>query len=113
MAGRPGKLATMLPVGTSATGTVRGMKTFEIDGSRFSTLEGFFEEFSAQVIPGAAWGKNFNALDDVLHGGFGIPEEGYALRWKNSAISKRTLGAAFGTIVDIFRSHRDIPLELE
>jgi RNAse (barnase) inhibitor barstar len=92
---------------------LRGMKIFEIDGSRFSTLEGFFEEFSAQVIPGAAWGKNLNALDDVLHGGFGTPEEGYALRWKNSAISKRTLGAAFGTIVDIFRSHDDIPLKLE
>jgi hypothetical protein len=52
------------------------MKTFEIDGSRFSTLEGFFEEFSAQVIPGATWGKNLNALDDVLRGGFGTPEGG-------------------------------------
>jgi RNAse (barnase) inhibitor barstar len=89
------------------------MKTFEIDGSKFSTLERFFEEFSAQVIPEATWGKNFDALDDVLYGGFGTPEEGYALRWKSSVISKRTLGAAFGTIVDIFRSHRDIPLKLE
>jgi hypothetical protein len=35
--------------------------TYEIDGSRFATLEGFYDEVSRVLIPGADWGRN---LDD-------------------------------------------------
>src|SRR6267143_7222749 len=30
----------------------------EIDGSRFDTLNGFWEEISVLLIPGASWGRN-------------------------------------------------------
>ena len=68
------------------------MKTIEIDGSRFDDLDGFFEEFGARAIPGMPWGRNLDALNDVLGGGFGTPDDGFALIWRNSNLSRRRLG---------------------
>lgn len=68
------------------------MKTYTIDGARFSDLEGFFEEVSSQVIPGVEWGKSLNAFNDILRGGFGTPEDGFSLRWENSELSRVRLG---------------------
>ena len=45
----------------------------EIDGARFDSLSGFWNEISACVIPGFKWGHNFDALNDILQGGFGTP----------------------------------------
>ena len=44
------------------------------------------------LIPGAKWGKNLDAFNDILRGGFGTPEEGFVLKWLNSSISKDCLG---------------------
>ena len=41
---------------------------YEIDGRRFSTLEGFYDEASRLVTPGADWGHNLDALNDNLRG---------------------------------------------
>jgi RNAse (barnase) inhibitor barstar len=65
---------------------------YEIDGSRFSTLEGFYDEISNVLIPGAKWGHNLDAFNDILRGGFGTPEGGFVLRWANSALSRDRLG---------------------
>ena len=65
---------------------------YEIDGSRFSTLEGFFAEISEVLIPGEYWGHNLDAFNDILRGGFGTPEEGFRLVWKNSDLSRERLG---------------------
>jgi RNAse (barnase) inhibitor barstar len=64
----------------------------EIDGERFSTLEEFFEHFQEQALEGVSWGKNLDAFNDVLRGGFGTPDGGFVLRWKNHQISKQRLG---------------------
>ena len=69
-----------------------GVTIYEIDGGEFSTLEEFFEEFGRAVIPGFQWGRNLDALDDVLYGGFGTPDEGFVLRWKNHDLSRQRLG---------------------
>jgi RNAse (barnase) inhibitor barstar len=66
--------------------------TYEIDGTRFSTLEEFFEEISRVLIPGAEWGHNLDAFNDILRGGFGTPEGGFVLRWLNSDLSRQRLG---------------------
>jgi len=71
--------------------TVQKM-TFEINGGNFSSLEEFFEEVGRVLIPGEDWGKNLDALEDVLRGGFGTPDEGFVIRWRNSAISRERLG---------------------
>jgi len=63
----------------------------EIDGSRFKTLDDFWEEISACLIPGARWGRNFDAFNDILRGGFGTPEGGFRLKWLNFQISRRNL----------------------
>lgn len=68
------------------------MKTYRIDGKRFSSLEGFYKEISRVLVPGVYWGHNLDAFNDILRGGFGTPDEGFALIWENSETSKRSLG---------------------
>jgi RNAse (barnase) inhibitor barstar len=67
-------------------------KTFTIDGKNFSTLEGFYVEISSVLIPGASWGMNLDAFNDLLRGGFGTPEDGFILVWANSGLSRDKLG---------------------
>ena len=64
---------------------------YEIDGQEFSNLEEFYDVVSRVLIPGAEWGRNLDAFNDILRGGFGTPEGGFILRWKNSAESKERL----------------------
>jgi RNAse (barnase) inhibitor barstar len=63
-----------------------------IDGERFGDLQGFYDEVSQQLIPGADWGRNLDAFNDILRGGFGIPDGGFVLCWRNSDRSRRALG---------------------
>ena len=67
------------------------MKIYEIDGESFSTLEEFYDEID-RVMSLAHWGRNLDALDDVLQGGFGTPDDGFTVRWKNHKASKGRLG---------------------
>ena len=69
-------------------------REYVIDGTRFSTLEGFYAEIGRGLIPDVGWGENLNAFNDILRGGFGTPPEGFTLRWRNSDISRRNLGSA-------------------
>jgi RNAse (barnase) inhibitor barstar len=66
--------------------------TYEIDGRRFATLEAFYDEISQVLIPEADWGRNLDAFNDILRGGFGTPEGGFVLRWVNSDVSRHRLG---------------------
>ncbi len=65
---------------------------YEIDGANFSTLEEFYDEVSRVLIPNVSWGRNVDAFNDILRGGFGTPDWGFVLRWKNSTLSKDRLG---------------------
>lgn len=67
------------------------MITYEIDGERFSTLEEFFNEVD-HVLRLGGWGHNLDAFNDVLRGGFGTPEEGFTIQWKNHKLSRERLG---------------------
>lgn len=71
---------------------MRVKTTFEIDGRDFSTLEEFYDVISRTLIPGAIWGHNLDAFDDILRGGFGTPNDGFVLRWRNSELSRLRLG---------------------
>ena len=64
----------------------------EIDGARFNTLDSFWDEISTRLIPGAKWGRNFDAFNDILRGGFGTPAGGFRLRWANFQRSRDALG---------------------
>ena len=63
-----------------------------LDGKRITSLEAFYDEISRVVIPGAKWGRNLDAFNDILRGGFGTPAGGYTLRWQDSEVSKAALG---------------------
>ena len=67
---------------------------YEIDGARFATLDEFYNEVSTVIIPGTNWGRNLDAFDDILRGGFGTPDGGFTIRWRNHAISRECLGYA-------------------
>lgn len=67
-------------------------REFQIDGTLFSDLQGFFDQISERLIPGADWGRNLDAFNDILRGGFGTPDEGFVLVWLNSAESQKRLG---------------------
>lgn len=48
--------------------------------------------FGKAVLGSTQYGGNLDAFNDVLRGGFGSPEGGFVLRWKNSEASKHNLG---------------------
>ncbi|MCC6741170.1 MAG: barstar family protein [Planctomycetia bacterium] len=79
-------------------------RVFILDGTRFSTLDGFYDEVSRVLVPGAKWGRNLDAFNDILRGGFGTPAGGFVLRWTHAGRSRRTL-PRFGTLVEIIRVH--------
>ena len=66
--------------------------TYELDGNNFDTLDEFYDEVSRVLIPGEQWGRNLDAFNDILRGGFGTPDEGFLLIWKNAARSREKLG---------------------
>ncbi len=68
--------------------------TRELDGARIDTLEQFWDEVERVLIPGADWGRNLDAFNDILRGGFGTPEGGFVLVWKEAERSRRMLGYA-------------------
>ena len=67
--------------------------------------EEFYDEIDRVMHP-QTWGHNLDAFNDILRGGFGTPEEGFTLRWKNHSISKARLGyPAFDWLIEIIRKH--------
>ena len=77
-----------------------------INGARFTTIDGFYDEVERVLIPKVEWGRNLGAFADILAGGFGTPEAGFTLRWLNSERSRKSLGSVtFDTLVSIIRDY--------
>ena len=68
-------------------------RVFEIDGERLVSLESFYDEVGTKLGL-APWGRNLDAFNDILRGGFGTPEGGFVLRWTSSQRSREMLGYA-------------------
>ena len=71
-------------------------KEIIIDGNNFANLTEFYDEVENKLTKGLDWkiGRNLDALNDVLRGGFGIHayEEPILIRWINADKSKKDLG---------------------
>jgi RNAse (barnase) inhibitor barstar len=100
------------------------MKKIDIDGGRFSNLTGFYDEVERCLTSGSGWniGRNLDAFDEVLEGGFGVHEVGehIEINWLNHKRSKLKLG--YGETVKYFQdilgkchpsAKRDVKHELE
>ena len=79
---------------------------FTIDGRRFSNMAGFYDEVEQVFICGLDWkiGRNLNAFNDILRGGFGRHEDGQPIhiQWLAYEKSVRNLGKeTMDTIVEI------------
>lgn len=68
-----------------------GLPELVLDGASFDDLAGFFAAVS-QTLGAVGWGRNLDAFNDILRGGFGTPEEGFVLRWAHSDLSAQRLG---------------------
>ncbi|HEV8633461.1 MAG TPA: barstar family protein [Chloroflexota bacterium] len=70
-----------------------GRAVYEIPGDRIASLEDFYREIGEAINgPGGYFGRNLDAFNDCLAGGFGTPEGGYVLRWRHSDRSREALG---------------------
>jgi RNAse (barnase) inhibitor barstar len=64
---------------------------FELDGRGFDSLDAFYDEIT-RVLGLSSWGRNLDAFNDILRGGFGRPDGGFVLRWRHSDHSRAALG---------------------
>ena len=67
-------------------------KEFIVDGEKFSTLAEAATVFSSSLGFVSPWNENLDAFNDMLHGGFGTPDEGFVLIWRHSDLSRERLG---------------------
>jgi calcineurin-like phosphoesterase family protein/RNAse (barnase) inhibitor barstar len=79
--------------------------TVDLDGSAMPDLAAVFGQVGERIIPGAPWGRNLDAFNDVLRGGFGTPDDGLTIVWHDAAAAHRSLGADFATLVEIIHGH--------
>lgn len=82
---------------------------FQIDGRNFDSLEGFYDEVG-KSLGTSPWGRNLDAFNDILRGGFGTPDGGFVLRWVSSEVSRAALGYEATTKYlerKLQRCHRD------
>ena len=86
-------------------------EVFTIDGRRFSNMAGFYDEVERVFTFGLDWkiGRNLNAFNDILRGGFGRHEYGQPIhiQWLAYEKSVRNLGKeTMDTIVEIILDSR-------
>ena len=95
-------------------------EVFILDGRRFSNMAGFYDEVERVFTLGLdrKIGRNLNAFNDILRGGFGQHEYGQPIhiQWLAYAKSVRDLGKeTMDTITEIildpYHSGHDCTLE--
>lgn len=68
----------------------------EIDGNNFSNINDFYDEIEKKFCKNLGWkfGRNLDAFNDVLRGGYGIYEyqEPVKIIWHNADKSRQDLG---------------------
>ena len=65
---------------------------YVLDGKRFDNLEEFYAEVGRVLVSGKLWDENFDALNDLLRGGFGLIPDEFRLIWRHAERSRERLG---------------------
>ncbi len=87
------------------------IKEFIINGNNFSNIEEFYNEVQMVLTDNfTGFGKNLDAFDDILYGGFGkFDDEKIMLVWKNFKKSQSEFNPQFlNQIVEIIKYHKNI-----
>jgi len=94
---------------------LKEMLTIELNGNNFSNLAEFYDEVERKMTKGLDWkiGRNLDAFNDVLSGGFGVNEvgENYQLTWTNALKSKSEL-QEYETLIKIIKENANVELIL-
>ena len=81
------------------------MTTFTIEGAAVHDIGSLYDEFDRVFMAGENWriGPSLDALNDLLHGGFGALHGAGDVRivWSDSETSRRALGLA--ATIDYYR----------
>lgn len=93
------------------------VKTFEIDGDRFTSLTGFYDEVGRQLMGNAPWGRNLDAFNDILRGNIGLLPERFRIIWRRAFVSKELMNGtgpgSFVDLLDIINDHQNVDLVLD
>jgi len=91
------------------------IKTIIIDGNNFGNLNEFYAQIEKNLCRNFKMGRNLDAFNDVLRGGFEVfeYEENINMTWKNSEKSKKDLGSMFETLIEIIKQNKNVNLTLE
>lgn len=90
------------------------MKTeYVINGTRIKSEKVFYNEIEKVLTSGLTWkiGRNLNAFNDILRGGFGCfdCDEKIILKWKNFSKSQEHLNADFlKRVLEILEEHENV-----
>lgn len=87
--------------------------TYVINGAKFKNSNGFFKHVEAVFTQGLSWeiGRNLNAFNDILYGGFGMHDCGEQIEviWINLAKSREHMNRGFlETALRILREHPQV-----
>jgi RNAse (barnase) inhibitor barstar len=69
---------------------------YVLDGTRIATLEDFWHVVGEAVNgPGGYFGRNLDAFNDCLRGGFGTPDDDdFQFHWREHTVSRERLSYA-------------------
>jgi RNAse (barnase) inhibitor barstar len=91
------------------------MKTYLLDGRKMTDLDGFYDEIQRVLCPNFEFfGRNLDAFNDILRGGFGGFEEDEPIKIVIEATDQieRGLGSRkFEIIKEILADHEHITVE--
>ncbi|MBW7955078.1 barstar family protein [Candidatus Gracilibacteria bacterium] len=90
------------------------MKTFIINKNHLNSLDDFYDEIEKNFIKDNTlnFGRNLDALEDVLYGGYGVFEPGETIKiiWENFDESKKTI-KNIDVIEEIINDNKNIIFE--
>ena len=89
-------------------------KEFVLDGQNMNTLDEFYDEVQRVLCPlFKGFGRNWDAFNDILRGGFGTFEYGeeIILKFKHKNFVKKHLGENFvNTVTEIIGDNKNVEL---
>ena len=93
-------------------------KTLIIDGNNFSDMDSFYDEIEDKFTTNLSWriGRNLDAFNDLLMGGFNVfeYEENINVVWTSFSKSQENIGKSkIDGLVEIISNHKHIEFKTD